>query len=157
VARYPFAADVGRLEVLPWGDLAALRTQSFFEGEPLIATYRVLSRDLVASPFRRGRAAPVSGRRASPSGSPTCRCSPPERPTRSGRRPDARGQARLAEAAEALDLTPQQVRPYIFYEPGRGAPFLIIAERSTPSAVPAGAIRPSGTPARRGWLRLARR
>ncbi len=56
------------------------------------------------------------------------------------------GQTRLAEVAEALSLTSEQVRPYIFYESGRGAPFLIVAERFDPVSRTGGRYPALGNP-----------
>lgn len=162
VARYSVAgvangASWERLEVLPWGDSAALRTQSYFESEPFIATYRVLSRTLVASPFPAWRAAPVAGE-AGVGAAEVGEAEVAERvanlPLFAADEADAlpesgltlEGQARLAEAAGALGLTPEQVRPYIFYEPGRGAPFLVVAERFDPVSRTGGRYPALGNP-----------
>ena len=37
--------------------------------------------------------------------------------------------AQLGEVARGLELTPEQVRAFLFLEPGRGAPYLVLAER----------------------------
>lgn len=161
VARYPFFTDRTRLEVVPWGDAAALRVQGFFEAEPLQATYRVLQDALAAAPFSAWRAAPAPN---DPSGAATRQTAVAERVTNlplfaEGEvvtLPDGglteTGQARLAEAAEALGLTPEQVQPYIFYEPGRGAPFLVVAERFDPVTRTGGRYPALGNP---GTGRLA--
>ena len=146
IARYDFVPDFERLEIVPWGSGVALRTQGFFEAEPFIALYRVLSPALIASPFPAWRAAPsdeagVIERVANlplfaaeeadvlPEGDLT-----------------AVGTARLERAAEALGLTPEQVRSYIFYEPGRGAPFLVVAERFDPVSRTGGRYSALGNP-----------
>ncbi len=147
VARYPVAPDFGRLEVLPWGDAAVLRTQGFFEAEPLIATYRVLSRALVTSPFSAWRAAPVPGEaRVLERVANLPLFAADEADVLPDGGLTSLGQARLAEAAEALSLTPEQVRPYIFYESGRGAPFLIVAERFDPVSRTGGRYPALGNP-----------
>jgi len=163
VARYDFVSDFEQLEVVPWGDAGgrgqtvALRTQGFFEAEPFIATYRVLSPELVASPFPAWRAAPVD--------QTTDQAADQTKDQRVVQRvanlplfaadeadvlPEgdltAEGKARLGEAAEALALTPEQVRPYIFYEPGRGAPFLVVAERFDPVSRTGGRYSALGNP-----------
>ena len=61
VTRYRFTPDFGRLEVVPWGDDNALRTQSGVENEALIATYRILTPELAFSPFAAWRATPLAG------------------------------------------------------------------------------------------------
>lgn len=148
LARYPFASESERLEVLPWGDSAVLRTQGFFKSQPVIATYRVLNRELVASPFSAWRAAPVSGEaRVTERVANLPLFTAGEADTLPGGGLTPSGQARLVEAAEALALTPEQVRPYIFYEPERGAPFLIVAERFDPVSRTGGRYPALGNPA----------
>jgi hypothetical protein len=146
VARYSVTPSQ-RLEILPWGDTAALRTQSYFEAEPFIATYRVLSPDLIASPFPAWRAAPLTGEAGIAervANLPLFAAAEVDALPESGL--TLEGQARLAEAAEALGLTPEQVRPYIFYEPGRGAPFLVVAERFDPVSRTGGRYPALGNP-----------
>ncbi len=140
-----------RLEVVPWGDAAALRTQGRFEDEPLIATYRVLSPELALSPFAAWRAAPLPG--AAPTeANVTLRVAnlPLFAADEVDTLPDgvltSTGQARLLEAAEALGLSEAQIRPYIFYEPGRGAPFLVVAERFDPVSRTGGRFPALGNP-----------
>jgi len=153
VARYDFVPDFERLEVVPWGDGAALRTQGFFEAEPFIATYRVLSPALVTSPFPAWRAAPVDAP-ADQTADQTVVLRVANLPLFAADEADmlpeggltAEGTARLGEAAEALALTPEQVRPYIFYEPGRGAPFLVVAERFDPVGRTGGRYSALGNP-----------
>ena len=58
----------------------------------------------------------------------------------------ATGQARLAEAAAALGLSEAQIRPYIFYESGRGSPFLVAAERFDPLSRTGGRYPALGNP-----------
>lgn len=152
VARYSVTPSQ-RLEVLPWGDTAVLRTQSYFENEPFIAAYRVLSPALVTSPFLAWRAAPVAGEAGTTervTNLPLYAAAEADVLPEDGLTDE--GQARLAEAAEALGLTLEQVRPYIFYEPGRGAPFLVVAERFDPVSRTGGRYPALGNP---GAARLA--
>ena len=156
IARYRFTPEFERLEVVPWGDAAALRTQGRFENEPLIATYRVLTPELAASPFTAWRAAPLPA-------AALVEATPVEEtvalrvtnlplfaPEEANTLPDGAltqtGQARLLEAAEALGLGEAQIRPYIFYEPGRGAPFLVVAERFDPVSRTGGRYPALGNP-----------
>ena len=148
VARYsvlPFE----RLEVVPWGEAAALRTQGRFENELLLATYRVLTPGLVTSPFTAWRAAPLPD--ASPADANVALrvtnlplFAPEENAP--GSTLSATGRARLLEAADALGLGEAQIRPYIFYEPGRGAPFLVVAERFDPVSKTGGRYPALGKP-----------
>ena len=163
VARYR-ASETGRLEVVPWGDAAALRVQGRFEGEPLVASYRVLTRNLAAAPFAAWRAAPLPG--TSSGASPGV---PPDEqngeentvqrvtnlPLYTADEADAlpadgslteTGQSRLLEAAEALGLSEAQIRPYVFSGPGRGAPFLVVAERFDPVSRTGGRYPALGNP-----------
>lgn len=147
VTRYRLAPEFERLKVVPWGDDAALRTQGRFENEPLIATYRVLTPELVRSPFAAWRAAPSEA---------TVTERVTNLPLFAAEEanalpvPDgdlsATGQARLLEAAEALGLGEAQIRPYIFYEPGRGGPFLVVAERFDPVSRTGGRYPALGNP-----------
>ncbi len=163
VTRYPLTPSE-RLEVVPWGDAAALRTQGRFENEPLIATYRVLSAELAGLPFAAWRAAPLPG--TASAGSDTAEAELPEAnvlervanlslfaPEEANSLPDGAlsktGQARLLEAAEALGLAEAQIRPYISYEPGRGAPFLVVAERFDPVSQTGGRYPALGNPGSR--------
>lgn len=147
VARYNVAPGFEQLEVLPWGASAALRVQGYFEDEPLVATYRVLTPELVASPFAAWRAAPVAGE---PGVVERVSNLPLFAADEADALPEGRltdeGEARLRRVAEALGLTPAQVRPYIFYEPGRGAPFLIVAERFEPPTRTGGRYPALGSP-----------
>ena len=156
VARYP-VTPFERLEVVPWGDAAALRTQGRFENEPLIATYRVLSAELAESPFAAWRAAPLPDTDVSTDTVPA-EANVLERVTNlplfaaeeatmlPGGALSKTGQARLLEAAEALGLGEAQIRPYISYEPGRGAPFLVVAERFDPASKTGGRYPALGNP-----------
>lgn len=152
VARYRVTPELERLEVVAWGDAAALRVQTRFEGEPLIASYRVLTPVLAASPFAAWRAAPL------PSPAPD-ETNVVERVTNlplftaaeadalpSGGALNDTGRARLLEAAEALGLSETQIRPFIFTEPGRGAPFLVVAERFDPLTRTGGRYPALGNP-----------
>jgi len=153
VARYAAPPESLRLEILPWGDTVVLRTQDFFEAEPLIASYRVLDPALAASPFPAWRAAPVAGEAGiveRVANLPLFAAEEADVLPDGGLTPE--GEARLEEAAEALGLTPEQVRPYIFYEPGRSAPFLIVAERFDPVSRTGGRYPALGNP---GAARLA--
>ena len=159
VARYR-VSETGRLEVVPWGDAAALRVQGRFEGEPLVASYRVLTRELAAAPFAAWRAAPLPS--ASPdeqNGEENVEENTVQRvtnlPLYTADEADAlpadgslteAGQARLLEAAEALGLSEAQIRPYVFSEPGRGAPFLVVAERFDPVSRTGGRYPALGNP-----------
>ena len=159
VARYR-VGEAGRLEVVPWGDDAALRVQERFEGEPLVASYRVLTRELAAAPFAAWRAAPLPS--ASPdeqNGEENVEENTVQRvtnlPLYTADEADAlpadgslteAGQARLLEAAEALGLSEAQIRPYVFLEPGRGAPFLVVAERFDPASRTGGRYPALGNP-----------
>ena len=151
VARYRFVPEFERLEVIPWGDDAALRTQGRFEDQPLIATYRVLTPDLAASPFAAWRAAPLPGMAAAEANVVERVANLPlfaaeEADTLQEGALTATGQARLLEAAKALGLSDAQIRPYIFYEPGRGAPFLVVAERFDPVSRTGGRYPVLGNP-----------
>jgi hypothetical protein len=147
VARYSVAPDVERLEVVPWGEAAALRVQGYSENEPLIASYRVLVPELVDFPFAAWRAAPVAG---VPAAVERVTNLPLFVAAEADALPEGNltgeGEARLRRVAEALGLTPEQVRPYIFYEPGRGAPFLIVAERFEPPTRTGGRYPALGSP-----------
>ena len=154
VARYRVqdSGDSGRLEVVPWGDAAAMRVQGRFEGEPLVASYRVLTRDLAAAPFAAWRAAPLPG--SVPDQQNTVQ-RVTNLPLYTADEVDAlpegdslteTGQARLLEAAEALGLSEAQIRPYLFLEPGRGAPFLVVAERFDPVSRTGGRYPALGNP-----------
>ena len=159
VARYR-VGEVGRLEVVPWGDAAALRVQERFEGEPLVASYRVLIPELAASPFTAWRAAPLPdvSSDASPDEQNTVQNTVQRvtnLPLYTADEADAlpeggslteAGQARLLEAAEALGLSEAQIRPYVFLEPGRGAPFLVVAERFDPVSRTGGRYPALGNP-----------
>ena len=149
VARYS-VSPFERLEVTPWGDSAALRTQGRFENEPLNATYRVLTPELVTAPFAAWRAAPLPD--ASPADANTVLrvtnlpLFAPEEPISPAGALSETGRSRLLEAAEALGLGEAQIRPYIFYEPGRGQPFLIVAERFDPVSKTGGRYPALGKP-----------
>ena len=149
VARYS-VSPFERLEVVPWGDAVALRTQGRFENELLLATYRVLTPALAASPFGAWRAATLPD--ASPADANVALrvtnlpLSSPGEQTTPGGALSATGQARLLEAADALGLGEAQIRPYIFYEPGRGAPFLVVAERFDPVSKTGGRYPALGKP-----------
>ena len=159
VARYRFT-PFEQLEVVPWGDAAALRSQGRFENEPLIATYRVLTPALAASPFTAWRAAPLDTKLpdTKPLNTTPTAANVVERVTNlplfaageANALPDgslsATGQARLLEAADALGLSEAQIRPYIFYDPGRGAPFLVVAERFDPVSRTGGRYPALGNP-----------
>lgn len=151
VARYR-VPEAGRLEVVPWGDAAALRVQGRFEGEPFVASYRVLTPELAAAPFAAWRAAPLPG--PAPDEANTVQ-RVTNLPLYTADEADAlppdgslteTGQARLLEAAEALGLSEAQVRPYVFLEPGRGAPFLVVAERFDPVSRTGGRYPALGNP-----------
>ncbi len=148
VARYS-VSPFERLEVVPWGDAAALRTQGRFENEPLLAIYRVLTPKLALSPFAAWRAAPLPD--AAPADANVALrvtnlpLFAPEEDVPGGAL-SATGRARLLEAAEALGLGEAQIRPYIFYEPGRGAPFLVVAERFDPVSKTGGRYPALGKP-----------
>lgn len=151
VARYDFIPDFDTLEITPWGDTVALRTQGFFEAEPFIATYRVLSPALAASPFPAWRAAPLVGHAGvveRVANLPLYAAEEVDMLPEGDLTPE--GTARLERAAEALGLTPEQVRPYIFYEPGRGAPFLVVAERFAPVSRTGGRYSALGNPGSAG-------
>ena len=159
VARYR-VSESGRLEVVPWGDAAALRVQGRLEGEPLVASYRVLTPELVASPFAAWRAAPLPG--ISSGALPDEQNAEENTVQRVTNLPlytaeeatalpadgslTETGRARLLEAAEALGLSEAQVRPYVFSEPGRGAPFLVVAERFDPVSRTGGRYPALGNP-----------
>ena len=127
LARYDDAPDMVDLTITPWGEGAALRAQGHFEGEPFIAEYRVLREGADAATFEAWRAAPQG---ASESVLRTYNLSlwPGGEEMSEGER-EAFAEARLEEIARSLELTPEQVRPYLLLEPGRGAPYLVLAEQ----------------------------
>ena len=157
VARYS-VSPFERLEIVPWrsgrgGDdamLMALRTQGRFENEPLPATYRVLTPELALSPFAAWRAAPLPN--AAPADAnvvlrvTNLPLAAPEEQNAPGGALSTTGRARLLEAAEALGLGEAQIQPYIFYEPGRGTPFLVVAERFDPVSRTGGRYPALGKP-----------
>jgi hypothetical protein len=158
-ARHPFNPAFDRFTVVPWGDEgAALRMQGRFEDEPLEPTYHVLTPDLIGAPFRAWRAAPSrTGPGTEQGNSRGVRPGvvervtnlwliDPDAPYAGDGALDAYGEALLREAAEALGLTPDQVRSYLFYEPGRGAPFLVVAERYRPAEGAGGRYPALGNP-----------
>ncbi len=151
VARYR-VAETGRLEVVPWGDAAALRVQGRFEGEPLVASYRVLTPELAAAPFAAWRAAPLPDPAPDEANAvqrvtnlPLYTADEADALPADGSLTET-GQARLLEAAEALGLSEAQIRPYVFLEPGRGAPFLVVAERFDPVSRTGGRYPALGNP-----------
>ena len=151
VARYS-VSPFERLEVVPWGDAGkiALRTQGRFENELLPATYRVLIPEFVLSPFTAWRATPLPD--AAPADAnvvlrvTNLPLSAPKEQNAPGGALSAIGRSRLLEAAEALGLGEAQIRPYIFYEPGRGTPFLVVAERFDPVSRTGGRYPALGKP-----------
>ncbi len=137
VASYPLTG--GRLEVIPWGEAAALRVQATVENRPEIARYRVLVPG--GASFAAWRAAPLPG---------------PGDGSSEGR--DALERVvnlpvptpeRLAAVAEALGLTPEQVQPYVFQSAASG-PYLIIAERFDPESGTGARYPALGNPASGG-------
>lgn len=151
VARYR-VPDVSRLEVVPWGDAAALRVQGRLQEEPLIASYRVLTSELAAFPFAAWRAAPLPSPAPDEANAvqrvtnlPLYTADEADALPEDGSLTEA-GRGRLSEAAEALGLSEAQVRPYVFFEPGRGAPFLAVAERFDPASRTGGRFPALGNP-----------
>ena len=125
LSRYSAARETTELTVVPWGEGAALRTQGHFEDQPFVAEYRVLRESVDAVPFEAWR--------AQPQGEAILRVYnrslwPEEASPSEGER-EAYSDAQLGEVARSLELTPEQVRAFLFLEPGRGAPYLVLAER----------------------------
>lgn len=148
--RFSFTPIFERFDVLPWAGGAALRIQGRFEDEPFEATYHVLTPELVGAPFSAWRAAPAPGTGAQAAGRV-------ERVTNLSLLPEGGipegdlglgnyGEAQLQEAAEALGLSPAQVRSYLFYGPGSGAPFLVVAESYRPRENSGGRYPALGNP-----------
>lgn len=130
--RYPNAPEMMSLMVVPWGEGTALRTQGRFEDQPFAAEYRVLREGADAATFTAWRAAPQGNVQGTSQGARALRVHnvslwPEEELSESEL--ETYTEARLEEVARSLELTPEQVRPYIFQEPGRGAPYLILAEQ----------------------------
>ncbi len=128
MSRYPNAPEMTGLTVVPWGEGAALRTQGRFEDQPFIAEYRVLREGADVATFAAWRAAPQDDAQ----GASVLRVHnlslwPEEEMSEAER--ETYTEARLEEVARSLELTPEQVRPYLLQEPGRGAPFLVLAEQ----------------------------
>ena len=128
MSRYPNAPEMMGLTVVPWGEGAALRTQGRFEDQPFIAEYRVLREGADVATFAAWRAAPQDDAQ----GASVLRVHnlslwPEEEMSEAER--ETYTEARLEEVARSLELTPEQVRPYLLQEPGRGAPFLVLAEQ----------------------------
>lgn len=157
MGRHTFTPAFERFDVLPWPGGAALRMQGRFEDEPFEPTYHVLTPDLVGAPFSAWRAAPSSAANGAATGASGVRPGVVERvtnlplvpldePAPEGDELGAYGQEQLQEAAAALGLTPAQVRSYLFYEPGRGAPFLVVAERYRPRENTGGRYPALGNP-----------
>ena len=132
LSRYDAAPEMVSLMVMPWGEGAALRTQGRFEDQPFIAEYRVLSAGADARPFTAWRAAPPGDASQGALRVHNLSLWSDEGLSEEGR--EANAEAQLGEVARRLDLTPEQVRPYVFLEPGRGAPFLVLAEQLDLSA-----------------------
>ena len=131
LSRYSAAPEMTDLTVVSWGSGAALRAQGRFEDQPFVAEYRVLRDGLDTVPF--------TAWRAQPQGETIFRVSnlslwPDETSPSEGER-EAYREARLEEVARSLELTPEQVRAFLFLEPGRGAPYLVLAERFDLSAL----------------------
>ena len=125
LSRYSAAPEMTDLTVVPWGEGAALRTQGRFEDQPFVAEYRVLRDGADANPFEAWR--------AQPQGDGVFRVYnlslwPDETSPSEGEREFYRD-AQLGEVARGLELTPEQVQAFLFLEPGRGAPYLVLAER----------------------------
>lgn len=147
VANYPSVPVTERLEVFPWGEGAALRTQGYFEDQLFAATYRVLTPAQVQVPFPAWRAAPLAAdERIVERVTNLPLYGPDEANTLPQTGLSEIGRAKLAAVAEALGLTPEQIEPYIFSEPGRGAPFLIVAERYDPATQTGGRYPALGNP-----------
>ncbi len=125
LSRYDAAPEMVSVQVTPWGEGAALRTQGRFEDQPFIAEYRVLRGGADARPFAAWRAEP--GVRETVLRVHNRLLWSEEEMSEAER--EAYAEAQLNEVAQRLNLTPEQVRPYLFFEPGRGAPFLVLAEQ----------------------------
>ena len=127
--RYESAPEMTSVAVMPWGEGAALRTQGRFEDQPFIAEYRVLREGADTRTFEAWRAAPQPGRAGAALRTYNLSLWPGEETSETER--EAYTEARLEEIARALELAPEQVRPFLLFEPGRGAPFLVLAEQFT--------------------------
>ena len=136
LSRYSAAPEMTDLTVVPWGEGAALRTQGHFESQPFVAEYRVLREGVDTIPFEAWR--------AQPRGNGVFRVYnlslwPDEEASNNTER-KAYSDAQLGEVARGLELTPEQVRAFLFLEPGRGAPYLVLAERFNASTLAAAEV-----------------
>ncbi len=125
--RFDSAPEMVSLEVMPWGEGAALRTQGRFEDQPFIAEYRVLRPGADSVIFEAWRAAPQEGSGGTALRTYNLSLWPGGEMSEAER--EAYAEARLEEVARSLELTPEQVRPFTLFEPGRGAPYLVLAEQ----------------------------
>ena len=124
LSRYEFTPEMVSLTVVPWGGGAALRTQGRFEDQPFIAEYRVLSGGVDTTSFEAWRAAPGEAGVLRVHNLPLMGAE-----TLSEAERETYLESRLEEVARNLGLTPEQVRAFLFLEPGRGAPYLVLAEQ----------------------------
>ncbi|HEX7023154.1 MAG TPA: SPOR domain-containing protein [Trueperaceae bacterium] len=129
LASYPYLPGVTRLEVLPWEDGVALRFQGSFEGEPLEASYRVLSWDSSERPFDAWRAAPTAD-------GGTVRIYDfslwPDDWDKAPKDLEAYQEAVLNTVAATLDVSVDTLRQHRFYTPGAGVPYLVLVETFDP-------------------------
>lgn len=144
ITTYPYFPDVTSLHIIPWGEGYALRFQGSFEAEPLEASYRILSPELVQLEFDAWRAAPR------PDGAIdrvyNFRLWPRDLSGEDEASLEAYGANLLATVAGTLELSPEQVRPYRFNKPGSGIPYLVLAERFDPVSGESTRYRALGNP-----------
>lgn len=133
IAAYPLQG--GRLEVVPWGEATALRVQPFVQDRPQIASYRILARAGVSAglSFEAWRAAPLTGEDGVLERVTDLLLDTP---------------ARLADVAEGLGLTPEQIEPYVFG--AESEPYLVVAERFDPVSGTGARYPALGNPASQG-------
>ncbi len=131
LASYPYIPEITRLEVIPWADAFVVRSQGRFEDQPFEAEYTFLVDGVSARQYAAWRAAP--DRSDWDEGWTERVYSYPLYPENFESASDAeRNRYRdnqIAELAERFERPPEDFVSYIFAEPGRGAPFLVLAER----------------------------
>ncbi len=128
IVSYPYFPDITSLQVVDWDQgNRALRFQGSYEDQWLEAEYRILDSKFVHNSFSAWRAAP------SKDGSVVRVYSAPlwpnyfsELDTDTLAKEESRA---LAKIADDLELRPEETREYIFFAPGTGKPYLVMAER----------------------------